>query len=145
ANGKSYSSSYRKTYPVVRKVRIPPSRYARLGGFRIYSKATGEGEEMYWLRCDYATGHPLVLKQNADGSMEQRSFELFSTRRTDLEKGQNLTVLADATLVRPAGFEKERGGSPRELHPFFFVGIFLRFSWIVQKFVRVIKSTLWIQ
>jgi len=56
---------------------------------------------MYWLRCDYATGHPLVLKQNVDGSTEQRGFELFSTRRTDLEKGQNLTLLADATLVRP--------------------------------------------
>jgi len=101
ANGKSYSPSFRKTYSVVRKVRIPPSRYARLGGFRIYSKATEEGEEMYWLRCDYATGHPLVLKQNVDGSTEQRGFELFSTRRTDLEKGQNLTLLADATLVRP--------------------------------------------
>ncbi|CAE7745168.1 unnamed protein product [Symbiodinium sp. CCMP2592] len=75
-NGKSYSPSFRKAYPVVRKVRIPPSRYARLGGFRIYSKATEEGEEMYWLRCDYATGRPLVLKQNVDGSTEQRGFEL---------------------------------------------------------------------
>ncbi|CAE7246915.1 unnamed protein product, partial [Symbiodinium natans] len=98
--GSSFNPQKQVTYEVSKRLKIPAGRYSRLGGLRLYSVASSQGEEMYWLRCDHATGEPLLLKRNAGGPVEERHFE-FGSRRTDLQQGERLELLAEASLMRP--------------------------------------------
>mmetsp|Transcript_23408 Transcript_23408/g.44052 ORF Transcript_23408/g.44052 Transcript_23408/m.44052 type:complete len:395 (-) Transcript_23408:177-1361(-) len=95
------------------RINVAPEDYVKLGGYRVYNKYEWKFDKthpykassVYWLRCDYDTGYPILIKKEYNGGIEVRPFDAlhFWTRRTDIssQSQSRIHVHAGHRIVWP--------------------------------------------
>ncbi|CAE7488550.1 unnamed protein product [Symbiodinium pilosum] len=83
------------------KVKVPPEYYTKLGGLRIFAKkAQGRVDKIYYLRCDFTNGQPLlIMRQGGDVEVRRFNFKWWRTSSVQESIGEHLDLLADPVSV----------------------------------------------